>query len=752
MPNIGTITAALELESAAFIRDLGKAAQSTERNTKAMADSFRNVERGFSVVGKTLGSLGLAFGGTQIATFTKQVMDSVGGLGEMADQMGITVESLQVYEAIAVQSGLKTEQLQNAVAYFTRTIGDAASGSDTAVNAFKRLGIGILDAGGKVRTTDDLLQDVAKRIAGIGDATEQAAAVADLFGAKSGSRLIPTLKELANGYGDAAEKARAMGLIVGDDVVNNLDKSADAIERHKITLRNWYAEIVSGAINAGDKFGEFVNGIDRYLQKLIDAEGRAAAMRERLRQQATNPAPSQTPEIGQEWADALRGGGVWNFGNMGGITPGRKPTAPGETSATSNPVTDSEQKRAEAAKKFLADLAAERDSVGKTRAEILGLKMSRETEMIATGKRTEAVRKYTDAQVAEAVAIQGQIDARDRLISKLQGEWAIRQELQSVAAEMVDLDKRRDDAIKRESDATQALVVQADAAGKSTVEWNKLTEAYEVNDRELRIVQETQRLMNEDWAIGADNARKYAEANINAQDNLKTAIQKSEAEARRQQATFDELANFSVRAFDRIGESVTRMFVEGKASALEFKNLMGAVISEIAQEFMKLAVLNPIKDAIFGTVSPNLAGVGGGLFGWLKGLGGGGGGDPSYGGQVVGGVTSMDGFADGGRPTPGMPSIVGERGKELFVPDAPGTVVPHLQSMDWLRQRGGDTTVIINAPPGSKVDSRESNGPGGKTIEVFIDETVAKLAGTPGTRTSRALATTYGATRQLQGR
>ena len=34
-------------------------------------------------------------------------------------------------------------------------------------------------------------------------------------------------------------------------------------------------------------------------------------------------------------------------------------------------------------------------------------------------------------------------------------------------------------------------------------------------------------------------------------------------------------------------------------------------------------------------------------------------------------------FADGGRPPVGRPSVVGERGPELFVPDRAGTIVPN---------------------------------------------------------------------------
>jgi hypothetical protein len=42
-------------------------------------------------------------------------------------------------------------------------------------------------------------------------------------------------------------------------------------------------------------------------------------------------------------------------------------------------------------------------------------------------------------------------------------------------------------------------------------------------------------------------------------------------------------------------------------------------------------------------------------------------------------IGSFLGFADGGRPPVGRPSIVGERGPELFVPDQAGTVVPNNQ-------------------------------------------------------------------------
>ena len=62
----------------------------------------------------------------------------------------------------------------------------------------------------------------------------------------------------------------------------------------------------------------------------------------------------------------------------------------------------------------------------------------------------------------------------------------------------------------------------------------------------------------------------------------------------------------------------------------------------------------------------------GGLFGGIGGAIGG----------IIGGF-----FADGGRPPIGRPSVVGERGAELFVPDSAGTIVPN-------NALGGGTTNV----------------------------------------------------------
>jgi phage-related minor tail protein len=87
-----------------------------------------------------------------------------------------------------------------------------------------------------------------------------------------------------------------------------------------------------------------------------------------------------------------------------------------------------------------------------------------------------------------------------------------------------------------------------------------------------------------------------------------------------------------------------------------------------------------------------------GMMSMIKGIGGlfsgGGGGGGMMG--MIGSIGSMFGFADGGTPPTNVPSIVGERGPELFVPKTSGTVIPNNQLASALG--GGGQTVNYNGP------------------------------------------------------
>ena len=81
---------------------------------------------------------------------------------------------------------------------------------------------------------------------------------------------------------------------------------------------------------------------------------------------------------------------------------------------------------------------------------------------------------------------------------------------------------------------------------------------------------------------------------------------------------------------------------------------------------------------------------------------------------AIQGVLGFFGFAEGGRPPIGVPSIVGEKGKELFIPDSAGTIIPAEKTSKILASFGTPAAPLPRAPeaPNSAFSSGYDHVPG----------------------------------------
>ena len=117
--------------------------------------------------------------------------------------------------------------------------------------------------------------------------------------------------------------------------------------------------------------------------------------------------------------------------------------------------------------------------------------------------------------------------------------------------------------------------------------------------------------------------------------------------------------------------------------------------------FMRIAdhFLDMAAQMMAAQISRGFLGLFGNMFG--------GGGDVFAGfnrGATDPSTLSMSSFANGGRPPVGRPSIVGERGAELFVPDRAGTIIPN-------HELGGGMNIVVNVDAsGSNVEGDEDEG------------------------------------------
>ncbi len=209
---------------------------------------------------------------------------------------------------------------------------------------------------------------------------------------------------------------------------------------------------------------------------------------------------------------------------------------------------------------------------------------------------------------------------------------------------------------------------EVEAARKSLADYNK----------ELERQSEYARLAPSEAA-----ARKaYYEAMDLAQ---KAGIQNYEAEAQRISQTVIEQERLkeAMQESTRFAAELKDQFAETAGSILRDSKNAGDALTRLgealADMLTKRYILGPIADSLFGT-----GGSGGGILGSVFSMGGSGGAPvaggvgPSQGTNgIFGSLAGMLGFADGGNPPVNVPSVVGERGPEIFVPKVAGTVIPN---------------------------------------------------------------------------
>jgi tape measure domain-containing protein len=140
------------------------------------------------------------------------------------------------------------------------------------------------------------------------------------------------------------------------------------------------------------------------------------------------------------------------------------------------------------------------------------------------------------------------------------------------------------------------------------------------------------------------------------------------------------------QVYSDIGMSIKSGVVDSIKGAIDGTKSLGEVaanvLSNIANKILDVA----LNMAFFGAMSGT--GTGGGLFGGLFGGGKGGSGLGSA-ASNLNQYAPLPKFAAGGTPPVGRPSLVGERGPELFMPGVRGSIIPN-------GAMGGSTSVVVN--------------------------------------------------------
>jgi len=137
--------------------------------------------------------------------------------------------------------------------------------------------------------------------------------------------------------------------------------------------------------------------------------------------------------------------------------------------------------------------------------------------------------------------------------------------------------------------------------------------------------------------------------------------------------------------YEELNNTFRNGIVDGIMAAIDGTKSLSDALVGVLKQMAALVIRQQLLNALGGF----------NLFG-----GGGGGATSGFGANVL--TSGLKFFADGGRPPVGRPSVVGERGPELFVPDRAGTIVPN-------GGFGGANVVVNVDASGSSVQGDEGS-------------------------------------------
>jgi len=163
--------------------------------------------------------LGISIGG--MAAFVKHAIDAADETGKLAQKTGLASEQVAGLQLAFRQAGAGDE--------FQKSLSKLAKNAADGSKAFEAMGITVKGSDGNLKSTRQLIGEVADKFKGYSDSAEKTALAQELFG-KSGANLIPLLNAGGKALDDYDQMAQKLGLTLSDEATKNAEKFNDTID------------------------------------------------------------------------------------------------------------------------------------------------------------------------------------------------------------------------------------------------------------------------------------------------------------------------------------------------------------------------------------------------------------------------------------------------------------------------------------------------------------------------------------------
>lgn len=257
---VNTATAALnkmqsELDGTnGELKETGKSLEDSGNNALTFGDVMKaNIASEAIITGAKALASAIVSIGRAIADTVSNTLEWADNLNTLSIQTGISTDKLQELQYMSSLLDFDISTVSGGLKKLTKAMSSASSGSGSAYDSFKRLGVEFQNTDGSLRDNYDVFLEVIDALGLMTNETERDAAAMEIFG-KSATDLNTIIEAGSGEMQKLAEEAQAVGYVMGEADLSKLSEAQDNLDRIKnqlTGLKNQAVLELFPAINEG---------------------------------------------------------------------------------------------------------------------------------------------------------------------------------------------------------------------------------------------------------------------------------------------------------------------------------------------------------------------------------------------------------------------------------------------------------------------------------------------------------------------
>jgi len=213
--SVGTLTIEMAANIVRLQQDMDKARSAVE-------NTMGKISKAAGAAGVALGALGVTVGVGAFAGWIRGAIDAADETNKLAQKIGVAVPQVAGLQLAFRQSGIDAGALQTSMSKLSVAIAD---GND----AFVAMNISTKNADGTLKSTRQILGEVADKFQDYEDGAAKTALAIKLFG-KGAAELIPLLNGGAEALDEFDAMAKKLGLTLDEDTAKRAERFNDTLD------------------------------------------------------------------------------------------------------------------------------------------------------------------------------------------------------------------------------------------------------------------------------------------------------------------------------------------------------------------------------------------------------------------------------------------------------------------------------------------------------------------------------------------